>query len=342
MLLKIVISGKASDVDNPKGKRWPLLFFAVFNGHKGTVILLSENGAAVNKTDAEGNTALHLAAFSGQDEILQHLLNYGAKVNAQNKYNITPLHLAALNGHRSSVNILLSRNADASIKDAAKCTPLMAAAFKGFKSIVEDFIEHGITTSDINHALFVAVQSNRRDVAEFLVSRGADVNFEIETEVIKDNKIKMRSEDDDEKHTLVKVYTVLHLAVQCGHTDIVEMLLRNGAQKDTDLKVIKKKYGGMCDSYCFTTLHCAVMAGHKDVVRLLLDGSCDTGARNYQEETPLHIAANQGLYFYNLIRRMIVSSFLSLVIKHSTLVLNWLFDFVHVLLISVDLILFLS
>ena len=75
----------------------------------------------------------------------------------------------------------------------------------------------------------------------------------------------------------------LHLAVDGGHTEIVELLIAKGA----DVKV--------ADMSLMTPLHFAVVFGHKEIVELLIANGADMNAKDANVGwTPLHYAAFNG------------------------------------------------
>ena len=68
----------------------------------------------------------------------------------------------------------------------------------------------------------------------------------------------------------------LRLAVRCGHTPVVEMLLRAAPSADDSL------------------LQTAADIGHADVLRVLLRAGCDVNAATSSRATPLHFATRAG------------------------------------------------
>uniref|UniRef100_A0A8D8A9H6 Ankyrin-2 n=1 Tax=Culex pipiens TaxID=7175 RepID=A0A8D8A9H6_CULPI len=65
-------------------------------GHDvGTVQLLMDHGAAVNATDEQGNTALHLAFKYGEAELVEVLVRNGADLSMKNKEGKVPLQMAS-------------------------------------------------------------------------------------------------------------------------------------------------------------------------------------------------------------------------------------------------------
>merc|ERR1712013_594226 len=63
--------------------------------------------------------------------------------------------------------------------------------------------------------------------------------------------------------------TALHLAVENGHTDIVNLVKTN----------------------LITPLHLACRSGQLDIVQILVESEADIEAKNVLQETPLHRAA---------------------------------------------------
>ena len=77
-------------------------------------------------------------------------------------------------------------------------------------------------------------------------------------------------------------YTPLHCAAAKGHKEIVEILLRAGADKD------KQDMSGS------TPLHGSAFYGHKEVVEILLRAGADKDKQDKYGRTPLHWAAESG------------------------------------------------
>jgi hypothetical protein len=76
--------------------------------------------------------------------------------------------------------------------------------------------------------------------------------------------------------------TQLHIAAVWGDVEIVELLLKRGA--DPNVK----------DDNGQTPLHIAALWGHVDVVRVLLEHRADPNAKDNDGKTPLHYAAEKG------------------------------------------------
>jgi ankyrin repeat protein len=106
------------------------------NRNLDVVRLLLSKGAAVNKKDQNGITALHVAALQGGPEIVQLLLDKGADPNVTNDKNETPLHKAISgDGNLEVVKLLVQSGAKLTAADAEGVTPVRLAAIRGSKQI---------------------------------------------------------------------------------------------------------------------------------------------------------------------------------------------------------------
>lgn len=76
--------------------------------------------------------------------------------------------------------------------------------------------------------------------------------------------------------------SALHMATANGHLDIVEYLIKNGA----DLNA--------CNLEKNTPLHWACLNGHSEVVRVLIVGGADATILNSHERTPMDEAVSRG------------------------------------------------
>ncbi|KAI1077233.1 ankyrin [Whalleya microplaca] len=192
--------------------------------------------------DQHENTILHIAVVAGRTDIAYHLIMRDHLIiNKQNRYGETPLYKACLAGNYDLVKLLTENGADASI------------ASKDFKI-------------SCLHWLFNFAAPNMRQVAEVLVGNGASVDARIMLVRDYGNRrlidlehfpfhwpygtplhwachagsihaaealIKLgASPDAFDAPDDIRSHTSLGLAMHRGHSTIVSLLLRHGANPD--------------------------------------------------------------------------------------------------------------
>jgi ankyrin repeat protein len=128
---------------------------------------------------------LHSAAGEGSLEGTKILLDYGADVNARDRFGRTALWHATLWGKMNAVRLLLSKGAVIEIhprsSDGVESDSLFElAADDGNTEMLQFLIDKGFgDANDLNKALWDAVWMNKPEAARFLISKGADVNFDL-------------------------------------------------------------------------------------------------------------------------------------------------------------------
>lgn len=172
---------------------------------------------------------------------------------------------------------------------ASSCTtthPFIVATDNGDLARVTSMLENDPNLINVRTALHCAIEKGHKDIAEYLISRGADVN----------------AINDDG-------FTPLKLAVIRGHREIAERLIEHGA-------IINP-----VDTVCMSPLHLAAAAGQVDIAKMLIAKGAivNTQTRDYIQEwawatisgttyneqlvssrriiegrTPLHLAARNG------------------------------------------------
>uniref|UniRef100_A0A4W5LZE1 Transient receptor potential cation channel, subfamily A, member 1a n=1 Tax=Hucho hucho TaxID=62062 RepID=A0A4W5LZE1_9TELE len=227
--------------------RYPI-HTAAFAGAKKSMLVVLQKGEEmgcstethINYVDKSFSTPLHLAVHGGNLEVIKLCIEQGAKIDQQQCDKSTALHFACTQGASEAVKLMLSaydKVCDViNITDGASQTPL-------HKATIFDHVE----------------------LAEYLISKGADIN----------------SID-------CKGHTPLLLATSCSAWKTVGLLLTHGA----NLKIK--------DKYDCNFLHLAILQpkGLKNLpsevfqcsnVRELL------GAEDNEGCTPLHYACRLGI-----------------------------------------------
>ena len=186
-------------------------------------MLVIEPGLA-NARAESGASALMTAIYHGKTDVRDLLLERGARLD---------IHEAAAAGKSGDVAALATQNPDAINSFSADgFTPLALAAFFG-----------------------------QRDVAQWLLANGADVN------AVARNPTG---------------YTPLTGAVARGDAEIVRLLLSHGANAT-------HRYGAG-----YSALHQAAANGKLEIVKLLLDHGAAPSALTDDGQTPLSMAEAKG------------------------------------------------
>jgi len=234
-----------------------------------------------------GDTALHLAAKFNWPQVADIFLKNGAKLNATTRHGCTPLHYAVEKGHLEVMEILLER-ADIKLNtqnenvppvltyavQAATRTPeekglSMVKALTIVDLLLEKRANANIITDVKKESVLTAALQNR------------DVTDEHTFAIVKLLFLKAKYIDRD--HINQEGCSALHLAVSFNWPQMVDFLLKNGA----DVNVSPFGEG-------FTPLHSAVRMGHLEVVEILLKNGAKLNATNWHGHTPLHYAVEKG------------------------------------------------
>ena len=137
--------------------------------------------------------------------------------------------------------------------------------FKEAKSLLTNGANVNYVDKQGDYPLYLATGSGHKDVAELLISYGADPNF--------DGGASLQ----DSWHHYALICAVAH-----GHKEIVELLINNGA--DVNIKT----------DYNLTSLWSASYSGHKEIVELLISKGADISVKHSIGTTALMAASEQG------------------------------------------------
>jgi len=237
----------SADVNAKDQRGRAALHRAANAGHIEVVRLLIEHGADVNVEDKLKRTPLEHAAVAGRTEVAKLLIERGANPDARNQDGSTSLHVAAGSTDKDTVRLLIDEGADVTLKDAVGQTPLHAAmmsanasrreivdiivatgkvpstihlaAYMGDLAKVKTFIEEGVAVNENDPgaatALHCAAAGGQKEVAQLLLSRGADVNVQAADGM-----------------------TPLHSAVfYSDNAETVKLLIANGANVNSSVSV---------------------------------------------------------------------------------------------------------
>jgi len=142
----------------------------------------------------------------------------------------TSIHDAARNGDVNHAQQLISKGADVNTRNRINWTPLHTAVINRKQAFVELLISKG---ADLNAKdnrgqtpLHVAVNTNQKEVVELLIAKGADVNI------------------------MAGSNNALTLANRRNNTEIVDILVKNGAKEPSPQDLMGDRYyGGGANPY---------------------------------------------------------------------------------------------
>ncbi|MEM9819424.1 MAG: ankyrin repeat domain-containing protein [Bacteroidota bacterium] len=217
------------------GKHRSALMEAVDEGHLEIVQLIVSNGADINVTNDYGTTALMEAVEEGNIHIVRYLLDNGAEVNAKTENGWTALMEASSEGIQELTQLLIDRGANVNSQANRNQTTVY-----GEKAIV--YILKGWTS------LFEAIDEEEEEIVEILLDNGANINQGIEKKInnlMEDQVIRHQSwsplmeavttgnlhlvtllvnRGADPRHSTEKGMSVLDVAKEAGHEDIIQYL----------------------------------------------------------------------------------------------------------------------
>ncbi len=251
--------------DDPRGQQ---MLSAVVSGEKKLVKRLLKLGYdpnAVTSFDLDDYSALKLAVNNNDYCLVKKLLNHNAQVDLGYE---TPLMFACELNHHKIVELLLQFGADVNYVNEDRGNPI-SSAFGNIK-ITNLLLEAGanIDAKDIDckTCLMYAAGHGNKNLVEFYLSKGADVNA---TDCSVD-------ESDASK-------TALTMAACMGHAEIVDLLLKKGSNINfqSTLRLT-------------TALIEAAIFGRKEVVQLLLVSGANSKVIDSEGKTALAYAQENG------------------------------------------------
>ncbi|UJR34253.1 hypothetical protein I4U23_021657 [Adineta vaga] len=234
-----------------------------------------------------------LAACSSSDrDEVEKLLQRGVDINTSNIDGLTALHQACIDNNLHMVEYLLNRSADINCQDNEGWTPLHAASSCGNIDIVKYLLSHGAIVDVCNNEGELPIDIAEGDdilacLEEDMRRKGIDdeqarnIEHEIMLKHAQDwlnNNQKTNSKSLPEIIVHARTgATALHVACAKGYIDVIDILLRAGANINS------------VDNDGWTPLHAAAHWDKQDIIQFLLERNADIDAKNYAGQTPVDV-----------------------------------------------------
>ncbi|CAO1331540.1 unnamed protein product [Diamesa serratosioi] len=286
--LRILLACGAK-VNEPVTQGLCALHYAVWQKNVAAINLLLVRGADINLIDDCGYSALHLAAEHGYCEIVKILLDAGAKIDYREPTDEIfprttlcdePLRLALRNKHYDVARCLLERGADPNKRyffgaeiNLANDTESLELLLN-FGACTETRDRSGLTP-----LMRYARSSTGMEPVLLLLKYGADVN------AMADGRNDFR--------------TVLHYAILSGNTNLVTLLLKQGAKVDMSPPAPEPDRASPLDL--------AILRGDPALVRLLLEYGANVNRCSPIIGSPLHVACADKISHRVEIMKMLLS-----------------------------------
>ncbi|MDC7219646.1 MAG: ankyrin repeat domain-containing protein [Spirochaetales bacterium] len=199
--------------------------------------LLSES-PEVNKANSQGIYPLHRAVEKNSKQMSLLLLNSMAAPDAKNSSGETPLLLSAKRDNRELVDLFLKWDADPLVVDNEGAYPLHYGVMNNDLAIVEELTpfmdDIDVADGEGRSGLNIAVEEGFREIASYLVDKGANIYFESGTgsrpaiQALEKRDLDMiRAIVREENYSLSfdKPFPLLHRAVESGDKTLCEYFM---------------------------------------------------------------------------------------------------------------------
>lgn len=165
---------------------------------------------------------LQTAILTNNIANVKSLLTSGADPNTRFTDDDTPLILATRQNHFPIVRLLLTHDADVNAHNSSNHTALHEAVENNFQTtrlLLDNGANINALTFENYSPLHFAAREGNIGMSQFLIDRGADVNSQ--------SCMYVDRSDGTELHHMGP--TILHDVAQAGYKDMVQLLLKHGA-----------------------------------------------------------------------------------------------------------------
>ena len=251
----------ATDV-NQSGiyRDWPALNTAAWQGNKGYLIFLLNEGPETDQLDPGSYTALARATLQKEEEIIKILLNHGADPTAGPSPENTAALIAARTGQTKMLAQMLDRKTPA--------IELLNLVLISVSTVADNVLVNKILTAGAE------INAIDEDSKTALIRAAAKGNI-LATQQLINSQAEIDSLDRQKR-------TALGHAIINQHVKTVSALLAAGASLS------------IMDDAGLLPIHLAAKSGSVAILELLLTAGADANARSSTGNTPLMVAAHNG------------------------------------------------
>ncbi len=165
-----------TDIDFRNNTESTPLHVAIFCRKEEVFELLMKKGASVHAVNNFGDTPLFYGAQVGNVIMVEALIAKGASVNTVNKEGMTPLFRAVQSNNEELFEILIAAGADVNIGTSPLHRAVLNENFNFIKKLVNEETNLDELNDRGNTPLAIAMRQKSVEIAEFLLSKGADRN----------------------------------------------------------------------------------------------------------------------------------------------------------------------
>ncbi|TKR68007.1 hypothetical protein L596_024060 [Steinernema carpocapsae] len=269
----LLVCGASADEEITLGLR--PLHYACHADYFEAAKLLLVRGAKVDSINAGGYTPMHMCAERGNYRLIKLLLDYSARVcfvvETENQFPIRdsvdePLRMAIRRGHFGCARLLLENGADPNARyfDGPEICHVPPTETQFLTLLLTAGADPNVFDRDGLTPLMKACRMKEKGLKaiQILLDHGADINA-----------IARPKQD---------LKTALHYAVLSGSTDLVQLLVENGASTQMP-----------ADYDRATPLDLAVLTDNPEMVNILLGAGANPNAMHSLVGSPLHFACSR-------------------------------------------------